>query len=93
MMLMDWLEVLSVVLITFSYIGQGLLVLFVITWILDNRLKILERFKLTWEFIARWTVYLLVSSAGAYWLYLILWSALTNQGQFLHGDSWPFTPG
>ena len=74
---MDWLEILVVVLGIFSYILQGLLVLFVITWILDNRLKILERFKLTWEFIIKWVSGLLVAAFLLAWLFGIFWATIT----------------
>ena len=77
MMLMDWLEILVVVLGIFSYIGQGLIVLFIITWILDNRLKILERFKLTWEFIIKLVSGFLIAAFLLAWLFGIFWATIT----------------
>ena len=70
---MDWLEMVGIVLGVFSYIGQGLLVLFVITWIIDNRFKILERLKLTWSLILRWTFYLFVTSISLLFLWMFIY--------------------
>ena len=63
----------GIVLGVFSYIGQGLLVLFVITWIIDNRFKILERLKLTWSLILRWTFYLFVTSISLLFLWMFIY--------------------
>tara|TARA_B100000315_G_scaffold239292_1_gene257922 strand:+ start:459 stop:725 length:267 start_codon:yes stop_codon:yes gene_type:complete len=79
---MDWLEILIVVLGVFSYIGQGLLVLFVITWIIDNRFKILEKLKLTWSLILRWTIGLISLSIVILWLSMFFYATFIAENYY-----------